>query len=115
MVSRRSRRTFRRLRTKAEEIRNGELEKTMKKLDKEALGKKQIRAIEDLTRGIVNKLLHGPMQSMRSDGTDARAVNETLVRTARESLRLGERGALRVLKDRTQGCGFRCHSPTAAL
>jgi len=71
--------TIKRLRTKAEEIRTGELEKTMKKLVKEDLGKKQVRAIEDLTRGIVNKLLHGPMQSMRSDGTDARAVNETLV------------------------------------
>eukprot|EP00959_Pyramimonas_sp_CCMP1952_P369688 7743158-Pyramimonas_sp.AAC.1 len=43
------------------------------------LDKKQRKALEDLSRGIVNKLLHGPMQSMRSDGTDARQVSQTLV------------------------------------
>jgi glutamyl-tRNA reductase len=45
----------------------------------DGLDKKQRKALEDLSRGIVNKLLHGPMQSMRSDGTDARAVSQTLV------------------------------------
>ncbi len=34
--------------------------------------------IENLSRGIVKKLLHGPMQHLRSDGTDSRTVNETL-------------------------------------
>jgi glutamyl-tRNA reductase len=38
----------------------------------------QVRAIEDLSRGIVNKLLHGPMTALRCDGSDPDAVNETL-------------------------------------
>lgn len=70
--------TIKRLRTKAEEIRIIELEKALKKMG-DGLDKKQRKALEDLSRGIVNKLLHGPMQSMRSDGTDARAVSQTLV------------------------------------
>jgi glutamyl-tRNA reductase len=39
---------------------------------------KECRVIEDLSRGIVNKLLHGPMQHLWSDGTDSQTVNETL-------------------------------------
>ena len=38
-----------------------------------------MKAVEELSRGIVNKLLHGPMQALRSDGTDPEQVNETLV------------------------------------
>lgn len=38
----------------------------------------QARAVEDLSRGIVNKLLHGPMTALRCDGSDPDAVNETL-------------------------------------
>ena len=30
------------------------------------------------TQAIVNKLLHGPMTSLRCDGTDPDAVNQTL-------------------------------------
>jgi len=70
--------TIKRLRTKAEDIRIMELEKALKKMGPD-LTKKQRKAVEDLSRGIVNKLLHGPMQSMRSDGTDARQVSQTLV------------------------------------
>lgn len=69
--------TIKRLRGKAEDIRSMELEKALKKMGD--LDKKQRKAVEDLSRGIVNKLLHGPMQSMRSDGTDARQVSQTLV------------------------------------
>lgn len=70
--------TIKRLRTKAEDIRTQELEKALKKMG-DGLTKKQRRAVEDLSRGIVNKMLHGPMQSLRSDGSDARTVNETIV------------------------------------
>ena len=35
--------------------------------------------LEELSRGITNKILHGPMQALRSDGTDAQSVSETLV------------------------------------
>mmetsp|Transcript_19497 Transcript_19497/g.23355 ORF Transcript_19497/g.23355 Transcript_19497/m.23355 type:complete len:561 (+) Transcript_19497:29-1711(+) len=72
--------TIKRLRGKAEDIRSAELEKALKKMGgDDNLTKKQRKALEDLSRGIVNKLLHGPMQCLRSDGTDATAVSETLV------------------------------------
>lgn len=69
--------TIKKLRAYAEGIRTSELEKCFGKMGDD-LTKKNRRLIEDLTRGIVNKLLHGPMQHLRSDGTDARTVNETL-------------------------------------
>ncbi len=34
--------------------------------------------IEELSKGIVNKLLHGPMTALRCDGADPAAVTETL-------------------------------------
>lgn len=55
----------------------GEFEKTLNKLG-DGLTKKQLRALEDLSKGIVNKLLHGPMTALRCDGTDPAAVGETL-------------------------------------
>ncbi|GBG61575.1 hypothetical protein CBR_g22372 [Chara braunii] len=70
--------TIKRLRGKAESIRVAELEKALGRMGDE-LTKKQRKCIEELSRGIVNKLLHGPMQHLRSDGSDARTVGETLV------------------------------------
>ncbi len=69
--------TIKKLRAYAERIRALELEKAMGKLGEE-LTTKQRKAIDELSRGIVNKLLHGPMQHLRSDGTDPEAVGETL-------------------------------------
>jgi len=70
--------TIKRLRNKAELIRASELDKAMTKLG-DGLTKKQLKAVEELSKSIVNKLLHGPMQALRSDGTDASEVGETLV------------------------------------
>jgi len=70
--------TIKKLRSKAEAIRSTELDKAMGKLG-DGMTKKQKKAVEELSRGIVNKLLHGPMQALRSDGTDAAQVGETLV------------------------------------
>ena len=42
------------------------------------LTKKQMKAVEELSKGIVNKLLHGPMTALRCDGSDPAAVGETL-------------------------------------
>jgi glutamyl-tRNA reductase len=70
--------TIKALRQKAEDVRVVEMEKALKKLG-DGLTKKQKRAVEDLSRGIVNKLLHGPMTALRCDGSDPEAVNETLV------------------------------------
>ncbi|CAN6450044.1 unnamed protein product [Victoria cruziana] len=69
--------TIKKLRAYAERIRAAELEKCMSKMG-EDLTKKEVRAIDDLSRGIVNKLLHGPMQHLRCDGTDSRTLSETL-------------------------------------
>lgn len=69
--------TIKALRQKAEDVRTAEFDKAYKKLG-ETLSKKQLRAVEDLSRGIVNKLLHGPMTALRTDGSDPDAVNETL-------------------------------------
>lgn len=69
--------TIKALRMKAEDVRSIELEKAMKKLG-DGMTKKQVRAVEELSRGIVNKLLHGPMTALRCDGSDPEAVNETL-------------------------------------
>lgn len=69
--------TIKALRMKAEDIRGAELDKALSKLG-EGLTNKQKKAVEDLTRGIVNKLLHGPMTALRCDGSDADAVSQTL-------------------------------------
>jgi glutamyl-tRNA reductase len=69
--------TIKALRGKAEAIRAAELERTLHKLG-EGLSNKQKKAVEELSKGIVNKLLHGPMTALRCDGADASAVSQTL-------------------------------------
>eukprot|EP00899_Mesostigma_viride_P029426 jgi/Mesvir1/9669/Mv12154-RA.1 len=68
--------TIKRLRSKAETIRASELEKALSKMGDGELTKKQRKAVEELSKGLVNKLLHGPMQALRSD--DGRSVGETI-------------------------------------
>jgi glutamyl-tRNA reductase len=70
--------TIKRLRQKAETIRAAELDKALLKLG-DGLTNKQKKAVEELSRGIVNKLLHGPMAALRSDGSDPLEVTLTLV------------------------------------
>ncbi|KAH9609016.1 hypothetical protein KSS87_020565 [Heliosperma pusillum] len=69
--------TIKKLRAYAERIRVAELEKCLSKMG-EDLSKKDRKALDDLSRGIVNKLLHGPMQHLRCDGSDSRTLNEAL-------------------------------------
>lgn len=76
--------TIKKLRAKAEAIRSSEVDKACKACGPE-LSKKQRKALEELSRGITNKLLHGPMQALRSDGADAASVAATLVNSARRS------------------------------
>ena len=54
-----------------------EVDKAMSRLG-DGMTKKQMKAIEEMSRGIVNKLLHGPMTALRCDGSDPNAVGETL-------------------------------------
>lgn len=69
--------TIKALRGKAEAVRNGELEKALNKLG-DGITNKQKKAIEELSKSIVNKLLHGPMTALRCDGADPEAVSQTL-------------------------------------
>ncbi|KAG6425017.1 hypothetical protein SASPL_115471 [Salvia splendens] len=69
--------TIKKLRAYAERIRAAELEKCFSKM-RDDLPKSEKKAIYDLSMGIVNKLLHGPMQHLRCDGTDNRGLNEIL-------------------------------------
>ena len=69
--------TIKALRGKAETIRSTELEKALNKLG-EGLTNKQKKAVEELSKGIVNKLLHGPMTALRCDSADPSAVTQTL-------------------------------------
>jgi glutamyl-tRNA reductase len=69
--------TIKALRAKAEAVRAAELDRALTRLG-DGLSKKQVKAVEELSRGIVNKLLHGPMTALRCDGGDPAAVGETL-------------------------------------
>ncbi|KIZ03413.1 glutamyl-tRNA reductase [Monoraphidium neglectum] len=69
--------TIKALRTKAEAIRAAEFEKAVSRFG-DGVTKKQMKAVEELSKGIVNKLLHGPMTALRCDGTDPDAVTATL-------------------------------------
>ncbi|XP_042470461.1 glutamyl-tRNA reductase 2-like isoform X2 [Zingiber officinale] len=70
--------TIKKLRSHADRIRASELERCLQKIGNDALTKNMKRAIEDLSTGIVNKLLHGPLQHLRCDGNDGRTLDETL-------------------------------------
>ncbi|KAL0365246.1 UNVERIFIED_CONTAM: Glutamyl-tRNA reductase 1, chloroplastic [Sesamum angustifolium] len=69
--------TIKKLRAYAERIRASELEKCLSKMGDD-IPNNQKKAIYDLSVGIVNKLLHGPMQHLRCDGNDTRSLNEIL-------------------------------------
>merc|ERR1711988_1541056 len=57
------------LQAKFESVRSAELKKAEKKGLK-ALSEKELQAVDVVTKGIINKLLHGPMSYLRSDDHD---------------------------------------------
>lgn len=69
--------TIKKLRAYAERLRVAELEKCIGKMGDD-INKKTQKAVDDLSKGIVNKMLHGPMQHLRCDGSDSRTLSETL-------------------------------------
>ena len=69
--------TIKKFRAYVERIRAAEMEKCLSKLG-DGISKKEKQAIHDLSMGIVKKLLHGPMEHLRSDGNDGRCVSEIL-------------------------------------
>jgi len=60
------------LQRKAEEIRRAELERIHNRLG--ALSEEQLAAVEALTRGIVNKFLHPPMQALKQAAREGDAA-----------------------------------------
>uniref|UniRef100_A0A1J3K175 Glutamyl-tRNA reductase n=1 Tax=Noccaea caerulescens TaxID=107243 RepID=A0A1J3K175_NOCCA len=69
--------TIKKLREYCERVRAGLVDKFMSKNGND-MDKKTKKAVEDLTRSMVNKILHGPMQHLRCDGSDSRTLRETL-------------------------------------
>lgn len=57
--------TINQLQEKANAFRQQELEKCTRKLSQSNLSDKELEAVERLSRGIVNKMLHGPMAHLR--------------------------------------------------
>ena len=68
--------TINKLQEQAEQYRTQEVRKASKKLN--ALSDAELEAVEWLSRGIVNKLLHGPMSHLRKTTANdkAAALNE---------------------------------------
>ncbi|KAF9615256.1 hypothetical protein IFM89_022553 [Coptis chinensis] len=69
--------TIKNLRALVETIRITELERCLLKI-KHDIPKKMRRAIEDLSRGMMNKVLHGPMEHLRYDESNSRPLSEIL-------------------------------------
>ncbi|KAI3497407.1 hypothetical protein L1887_39994 [Cichorium endivia] len=69
--------TIKKLRAYGERIRASEMEKCIEKIGGE-LTKKNQKAIHDLSKGIVNKILHGPMQHLRCDENEGRDLDDIL-------------------------------------
>lgn len=61
--------TINQLQERANYFREEELDKCTRKLSNANLSEKELEAVERLSRGIVNKLLHGPMAHLRKTET----------------------------------------------
>ena len=57
--------TINRLQERADTFRQEELRKCTRRLSNANLNERELEAVERLSRGIVNKLLHGPMAHLR--------------------------------------------------
>ncbi|GJP34649.1 hypothetical protein CLOM_g19064 [Closterium sp. NIES-68] len=69
--------TIKKLREKIECIRQAEMNRVLAKLGQDVTPK-QRKLLEEMSRGMMNKILHGPMTHLRCDGGDARTVQEIL-------------------------------------
>ncbi|CAL0331454.1 unnamed protein product [Lupinus luteus] len=69
--------TIKKFRAYVERIRASEVEKCLSKMGND-ISKEQKEAIYALSMGIVNKILHGPMQHLRCDANGNNCLNEVL-------------------------------------
>jgi glutamyl-tRNA reductase len=72
------------LQQSAEQIRQGELRRAASRL--QTLTPEQLAAVETLTRGLVNKFLHQPVQAMKAAATEG---NTAAVDVLREAFGMG--------------------------
>ncbi|KAM3266082.1 hypothetical protein P3L10_003076 [Capsicum annuum] len=70
--------TIKKLRAYAERIRVAEVEKCLSKMGDVDISENNKKAIYDVSLGIVNKLLHGPMQHLKCDATENRTLSDIL-------------------------------------
>ncbi|KAG5627104.1 hypothetical protein H5410_012322 [Solanum commersonii] len=70
--------TIKKLRACAERIRAAEVEKCLSKIGDDDLSENNKKAIYDLSLAIINKMLHGPMQHLKCDGTQNRNLSDIL-------------------------------------
>jgi glutamyl-tRNA reductase len=75
------------LQEQLEQLRSGEVQRMRAKLG--ALTPQQEEAIEAITRGIINKIAHGPISELRRYATEPEGVH--LLTTIRRLFRLGDR------------------------
>mmetsp|Transcript_60035 Transcript_60035/g.70141 ORF Transcript_60035/g.70141 Transcript_60035/m.70141 type:complete len:514 (-) Transcript_60035:179-1720(-) len=81
--------TINRLQETANAFREEELEKCTKKLGNSNLTDKEMEAVERLSRGIVNKLLHGPMAHLRK--SESVEGKQAAVKELNAMFRLGQK------------------------
>lgn len=71
--------TIKALRQMAENTRGTEIDRALRKAGGEdSMTAKQRRAFEDLSKSLVNRLLHGPMVSLRTQSDDPEEIKEVL-------------------------------------
>jgi len=80
--------TINQLQERANEFREEELEKCSRKLSSANLSARHMEAVERLSRGIVNKLLHGPMSHLRQ--TEGIEDKQTAVKEVNAMFGLGQ-------------------------
>jgi glutamyl-tRNA reductase len=94
--------TINQLQERANKYREEELDKCTRKLSGANLSEKEVEAVERLSRGIVSKLLHGPMAHLRK--TETIEGKQTTLRELNAMFRLEEdaNGRGRKTKDRSR-------------
>ena len=80
--------TINQLQERANLFREEELDKCNRKLSNANLSEKELEAVERLSRGIVNKLLHGPMAHLRK--TESIEGKQTTLKELNAMFRLEE-------------------------
>merc|ERR1712232_698137 len=78
--------TINQLQERANEFREAELDKCNRKLANANLSERELEAVERLSRGIVNKLLHGPMAHLRK----AEEGSQSAIKELNDMFQLGE-------------------------